>query len=242
MKINFLFLLIIFPLCMFAQKSERELLKGKVISDSLKVEYLSVYNLNAKTGNVTDDEGNFVIYARPADTLKFAGIAFKTMQHIVTAADLKQELFVVKIEGEATQLEELLITDLTGNLAVDSKNTKVMAVGSKFNAAEINKNLLPPANGVNIVALINLVAGKKKEAVRDKRPAFITDKPFPQAVRELYSDRFFTETLKVPQDEIGLFLTYCDNGNRYLLDPRNEIELISYLDVKSREYLKINKG
>jgi hypothetical protein len=49
---------------------------------------------------------------------------------------------------------------------------------------------------------------------------------------------FFTNTLKLKEDEIGLFLIYCENDSRAkaLLDPKLEFELIEFLINKNEEF------
>jgi hypothetical protein len=62
-------------------------------------------------------------------------------------------------------------------------------------------------------------------------------------VKEKFTYYFFTETLGLKHEEIGLFLGYCENDPKVkaLLAPDKEIELIDFLIFKSDEYKKLPK-
>lgn len=208
----------LFPFILFAQ--ERQSLKGKAIADIMLVEDLKVKNLNTNVSVVTDAEGNFTISASEGDVLEFSSPTFKTYAHTLTKTDFKEELFVVRVEPVATMLDEVVVTGLTGNLAVDSKNTKVILLNTKFkddfDASQINMG----------------IAGGFSLDTPKKRPEYpeVEHRLFSKILLETYPESFFTETIKVPREKLGLFLHFCDNeAKRYLLMPKNEAELIAYL-------------
>jgi hypothetical protein len=237
-----LFLLMLLP--SFAPAQERQLLRGKAITDELKIESLSVYNISGETSTESNGEGDFSIYAKEADTLMFSSIGFNELRVILTAKDLKEELFVVRLESGVTMLDEVVVNKLTGSLAADSKNIKTLTINSLFDPADINKDIIIETGigGVNFIAVFNMVFKKKKAPV--KASVYQTFMPpphklFADVVRGSFPEKFFTESLKIPIEKVPLFLQFCDDGSkRYLLDPRNEFQLIEYLNAKSHEYLK----
>jgi hypothetical protein len=243
MKTKLLYLLLLMPMVFFAQ--QRDVLKGRVISDVLKVEYVSVYNLSSKASVATDADGRFEIHARLGDTLKVTAIAFKDEVVVVKQSDINDGLIVIRVEGSITMLDEVLVNNLTGNLALDSKNAKIVKTDeAKFDTYEINKDLYINSiagngRGMDFMAIGRMMGGPPK---RKTPPAqtFITSKVFASAVRELYSDEYFVKSLKIKKEDIPSFLSYCDQGEavRILLDPKNEFKLIAYLTDKSVEYLK----
>lgn len=243
MKTKLLCLLLLMPLLFFAQ--QRELLQGRVISDTIKAEYLNVKNISANVATVTDGEGKFVIHARVGDTLKVSGIIIKEVYVQLKQQDFNDALVVIKVQNNITVLDEVLINGLTGNLAVDSKNAKIPKVDPRFDVAEINKGLYVNSiagngRGMDFMAIGRMISGPPKPKFIPHQ-VFVTEKPFATAVRELYSEVFFTDTLKISKEDIASFLHYCDEGEkvRYLLNPNNEFSLISYLSVKSKQYLKL---
>lgn len=230
------FLLLLLSTVCFAQQ-ERQLLLGKVISDVLKIENLSVKNLTAKKDTVTDAQGNFAITAKVNDTLRFEGVLTETLDFILQPNDFEEELFVVRVVPDATMLKEVVISGLTGNLVTDSKNTEVSLLSSQFDAAQINKDIV---QSPGFIGLMTLITKKKPQKKRAKSLAYNPVKSFPLTVRERFNDNYFTKTLSIPADDIMKFLYYCNEGGNadYLLNPNSELQLLQYLNAKSAKYLK----
>lgn len=237
----------LFPAVALCQ--DRQLLKGKVVADMIKADNLTVKNLTADTSTVTDAEGNFSINARVDDILEFSSIIFKTLEHTLKSKDFKEELFVVRVEPSAIILDEVQLTGLSGNLAIDSKNTKVILLNNLIeSAAEINKNVHPnnPNLNMNYIAIAELIGraifpGSKSKASSNKdavyRKASVEHKSFSKVLNESFPESFFTKTIGVPKEKLGLFLHFCnEDAKRYLLDPKNEDELIAYLKKKYVQY------
>lgn len=242
-----LFLFVLSPAVALCQ--ERQLLKGKVISDRIAAQNLIVKNKTANITTVTDNEGNFTVEAGLNDVLEFSSEVFKTLEHVLNSRDFKEELFVVRVEPSSIILDEVVLTGLTGNLAIDSKNTKVILLNNRIeSAAEINKNVHPenPNLNMNYIAIAELIgraifpsskskAGSNKDAVY--RKASVEHKPFSKVVQENFPESFFTETVGIPKEKLGLFLSFCNaEAKRYLLDPKNKEELIAYLKKKYIQY------
>lgn len=223
---------------------ERQLLKGKVISDRIAAQNLIVKNKTTNITTVTDNEGNFTVEAGVNDVLEFSSEVFKTLEHVLNSRDFKEELFVVRVEPSSIMLDEVVLTGLTGNLAIDSKNTKVMLLNHLFDPAEINKNVVPsnPSGNINFISILGMAANaiglksKSKEEVFKNVPD-VTHKPFSKVIQENFPESFFTETVGIPREKLGLFLNFCNaEAKRYLLDPKNKEELIAYLKKKYIQY------
>ena len=243
MKTKLLYLLLLLPLTIFAQ--QRELLNGRVISDTIKVEYVSIKNLSSSASVVSDADGKFRINTRVGDTLRVSGISFSDAVVKVTGENFREGLIVIRLTGSITMLDEVVVNGLTGNLAYDSKHARIVETpAAKFDVHQINKDLYIKSvagngRGMDFLAIGRMVSGPPKRVTPPKQ-VFITDKAFAVAVRELYSDKYFVESLKIKKEDITLFLAYCDEGDsvRYLLNADNEFQLISYLSTKSEQYLK----
>jgi hypothetical protein len=253
-------LLLLMPLFALSQKIPRQILHGVIIADSLKVDNLSVRNITSNIGAVTDDQGSFTIYARPTDTLFFSSITFRSMHLVLKEHDFLEKPLVIRLDVNVTMLDEVIITPsvLSGQLDKDSKNTKTMTINSQFNSGSIVKSDVPrpkaPVNtampstasslqGVNFIAIYDLIFSRRKKKDRGEIYDSAPKKTFTESVKERFTHHFFTEMLKIPHDEIGLFLNFCDKGKdtAWLLDPKNEFELTDYLVAKSNEYLKKEK-
>ena len=237
-----LILFLILPAVVLSQ--DRKLLKGKAIADIMKVDELSVKNVATNTSVSVDDEGNFTIGAKIGDVLEFSSILFKAQKHTLIASDFQEELFVIRMEPLAILLDEVQLTGLTGDLAIDSKKLKTDKLfNSEFNASVINLNVVPEnaLGNMNFIALAGMLYNAVFPSSGDapKKPVYkpIEHKSFSKVLQESYPVSFFTETIGVPKERLGLFLNFCNEGaKRYLLDPKNEADLIAYLKNKYIQY------
>jgi hypothetical protein len=257
----YLFLLLV-SYTALSQKEPREILRGRIVADSIAVENISVNNLTSNIGAVTDHLGNFAIYARPADTLQFSGLTIRDARLVLKKEHFYPDKLVVKLDVNVTQLDEVIISPLTGNLEQDSRNKKVATLSPNLDSGSLVKNdvknnlreykyseeknmLTDPVNremhGLNFAGLYRLFFKPKKKDKGDQ--AYKGAENFTDAVRSRFTYHFFTQTLKIPKDEIGLFLNFCDSGpsTRQLLVPGKEFELTDYLVGKSIEYHKQKK-
>lgn len=260
------FIVLLSPVIAFAQKraQPRQLLHGRVAADSLVVDNLSVSNVTSRIGAVTDKDGMFTLYARPTDTLLFSSVTFRSMYMVLKESDFLQDPLVIKLDINVTVLDEVIITPnvLSGDLEKDSKKTKTLNITADMQTSkELNRyavsplkydvkqnNTLPPSmkdmNGINLTRVYDMYF-RKRNRKKDRGEIYSTDakKPFSEAVKERYTYYFFTKTLNIPKDEIGLFLNFSDTGeaSRALLDVKKEFELTDYLVQKSKEYLANKK-
>lgn len=257
------FLLLLLPMVVVAQKTPRKILTGRVVADSIKVENLTVKNITSNIGAVTDDNGDFTIYARATDTLLFSGITVHDAKLVLKPEHFLESKLLIKLNVEVTMLKEVVITPnvLTGTLDSDSRKTKTKNITGGMNSGAIvasDPTLRPQANpntslpsavvgspltGVNFTEIYKMIFRKKKRTDRGDIYNNNDGRTFPENVKDRFTYHFFVEMLKIPNDEIGLFLAFCDKGKEtaWMLDPKYEFELTDYLVGQSYEYLKKNK-
>lgn len=256
-KLLCFFLLLIVPFSSYAQKEPRQVLYGKVVADSLKTDNISVNNLSSNIGAVTDNDGNFSIYARPTDTLFFSSITFHSVQMVLSKEHFTGKQLVIKLDLNVTMLDEVVIrpTVLLGDLAADSKKTKTMQVTSSLDSKQLvmtapykpqsplNEKRYPNESVLKGIDFIKIFEMFKKRKKKDKAEIYkVAAKSFRESVKERFTYHFFTETIKIPRDEIELFINFCDTKDAAkLLPPDKEFELTDYLVAKSVEYLKLHK-
>ncbi len=244
----------------FGQNVPRELLSGRIVSDSLSTENITIRNTATDRFSVSDYEGSYQIYAKANDTLVFSGMTFQSKKVILRESDFKLNEFKTQLESYINTLDEVVIDPraLTGNLEKDGNNIKI----AKMPAIDVQKALATPTpdherkridnrvmpgyvdmsysmNLVEVAKLFGkLVGGKPKP----KAVVFTSDKIFPVAAQERLPASFFTKTLKLDENEIGLFLSYCEQDPRAipLLEVKKEFQLIDFLISKADAY-KQNK-
>lgn len=246
----------------FAQQLSRKVLQGQIIADSISVEGITITNKTTSRYSVSDNEGNFALYAREKDTLVFSSMNYTSRMLVLTGSDFKLKVMIIKLESHITELDEVIIdpNSLTGDLEKDNENIKVTQLKPDINkkdalAQEFEadgqtsvKNISMRGPGhietlyqpdlIKIVKLFGLFKGEK-----DKKIAFTSTKIFPEAVREKLSEEFFRTTLKLKNDEIGLFLAFCENDPKAtdLLYANKEFELIDFLIAKNIDFKKSQK-
>ena len=264
MKNNFLLIATFFIVQFsYGQFVPRVVLKGKIVAESLSIDNVTVFNVSSNKGAVTDKLGFFTMYARPSDTLVFSSVIFKSKKLVLNENDFKVIVLKIKLEEFINELDEVIVTPstLSGDLEKDAKNIKVTDKQSAFNGKEIADmqmekdfqstqfNTAMPSDlsipyGMDFVKIGKMV-GKLfgKEKSKEKPVVFTSDKNFQAAVKDKFTYHFFTETLELKHDEIGLFLNYCDADPnvRKLLATNKEIDLIDFLISKSKEYKNLPK-
>lgn len=268
------FLLIVF-LCVFnlifSQDQERDVIRGRIISDSLAVENITVLNLSTNVGAVSDFDGEFSIKARANDTLVFQGLAYVSQKYIITESDLLIDEFKIKLAVKITELDEVIVTpnSLTGILETDTKKIKVYGLDmskidvSKLKPDEIRnaKPVHPNANsnlsslrGIDFIAIFKMFTSKKKKEERrlkrleqhenEKWSKEVLAKSFYQHLMQRYSHSFFVSNLKIKSEDIIAFVSFAEPDYAELsrlLKKENELILVEYLIQKSKEF-KRNKS
>lgn len=256
-KLLTFFLLVLINL-VSAQQIPREILNGQIVNDSLVgIGNVNVTNINTNKYVVSDNEGYFTLYAREKDTLVLSNMAFESKRIIVTKSDFKIHLMRIKLQTFINPLDEVVISpySLSGNLETDDKNIKIvqvapvdvrLALATDFedDTETSPDNTLMPGY-INTRYMTDFVAVGKllfgsvfTSRPPEKKVVYVSEKIFAEAIRERFPESFFMKTLELKPEEIGLFLSYCENipNVRELLDPKKEFILIDFLIQKSREY------
>ena len=255
-NILLLTVLVLLPLISVAQKRPRQILHGKVVADTLKVDNITVFNKSSNISAITDESGSFTLYARPMDTLYFSSVTFHSMQMVLKDSDFIKTPLIIRLDVHVTVLDEVVITALTGDLEKDSKEAETLSLSlaglgglpPKYPVSKAPANTALPVTesslkGIDFVEIYKMVFKKKRKKDKGEIYGYEAPASFTQNVKSRFTHYFFTQTLKIPHEKIGLFLDFCDKGEetKRLLLPENEFKLTDYLITKSSEYLKMEK-
>jgi hypothetical protein len=246
-----------------AQITTREIINGKIIADSLGIENVTVFNKTSNKGAVSDNNGLFTLFARANDTLIFSNVAFSSKALVLSEFDFKVKLVKIELKVKINELEEVVVSpfSLTGDLIKDSNNLKVVMIDPKTNEKKImsqemdpdfystTKNIAMPNDGtilygVDFVKVGKLLKNKIFKSDKDDTSVhntkYFQDKIVPEILKEKFSYAFFNETLGLKNDEIALFLNFCENDPeiKTLLNSKDEIYLIEFLINKNEEFKK----
>jgi hypothetical protein len=226
-KIKILVLLLLCQFCI-GQTLIRKPLHGMIVNDSVKVESGYVFNVNSKTRTFISSEGFFDILAKPKDTLLISSLGLKSKKMVLTEKDLEVLLLTIKLNTFINQLDEVVVKKIT----IKPNLGKIQSIiDTKYydDKQSSPKNPLMPTqeieNGMDFVRIGKMVGKLFKKEKPDSPKVFD------------YGD-FSTNTLRLKEDEIGLFLIYCENDYKAkaLLNPELEFQLIEFLITKNEEF------
>ena len=241
MKINIKILLLFFfcQVC-FSQSGIRKVLHGQVMNDSIKVENVIVFNVNSKTGKVISSDGSFEILARERDTLIFSSLSFKSLKLVLTEKEVNEYPLIIKLEIFYTQLKEVQI-DKTKSQPVIGNTQRIVDKQYFDDQKSSPKNpfvydgTIP--NGINFVRLYKDVIKLLKKK-NPKRTDFTSEVNFTEVAMQRIKYSFYTNTLQLKDEEIKLFLVYCENDSKSksVMKTKSDFELMDFMIEKNKEF------
>jgi hypothetical protein len=258
------FVLLFFQLAK-GQRIERELLFGKIVSDSMDVENITIFNISSKNAVLSDFNGKFSIKAKPTDTLYFQSVSFISKHYILTKNDFKNEVFEIQLYVKVNELNEVIVSPytLTGNLFVDSQKIKVIELdlkgidlGSSMSYEDdryykspqnsvLPNHFAPNGATINFNFIVkgigNWLGVKNNSSLiyEQRRLKNIQSKSYSEHIKERFSNQFLNQTLKIESEQIVLFLAFSEPSLyelAELLKPQNELKLTNYLVQKAKEF------
>lgn len=229
----------------WSQAPSKVPLHGQVVNDSLRIDNGYVMNINSKIRTVIKPGGFFDIPAKEKDTLVFLGLAFETKKIVLSRIDFTVPLLQVKLKAVVNKLDEVVINSkdaLKPNLYnsqtyVDQKYYDDQWSSPKNAIYTPSGTIENPADFVRMYKDLKKILSKRKSD-SDKKESKYT---FSEIVLNNFNYTFFTNSLQLKEDEIALFLIYCENDPKskaYLKNPV-EFELMDFLIIKNEEFKKM---
>lgn len=237
-------------------QEESTSINGLVTSNSLAIENVHILNLNNGFGEVTDINGNFTIQIKKNDIIKISHIEYQS-QKITISDQIIIVGLVIKLKRTVNRLNDVIIKNhnLTGILYTDSDaQIKEDILGSgKFIQELMRLSKLPSkydevkkfeSQYINDVNPIKMNGGvgigisirdKENELRRELREA----KNIPKLIIYDLGKDYFINNLKIPEEKIHNFLTYCNYRNIFELYKQKKImRLIEILEIEIDSYHK----
>ncbi|GGD87913.1 carboxypeptidase-like regulatory domain-containing protein [Planktosalinus lacus] len=270
-KLLLVFLFVI-PFVTFSQEIDRVLVQGKITAPPGEdLEGISIYNTSSQKGTISDAEGVFQIKVGLNDRVLFSALQFQKFTVIVDEGVLETQQMKIYVNPAVMQLDEVIVRphDLTGNIHVDVSRIKTTDLALDLNlswesmefdyefsadqsSAVENSALqeVQPA-GLNILypfaLLADLLFKSDAKAERKGRMTTLEEMKLKDgstiAIKQRFSERYFTETLKIKKTDIDNFL-YFVNENGFtteLLREHNELKLMDFLEKQQKIYLSQSK-
>ncbi len=240
MRIKILFL---FLSLQFAYNQDRELIQGKVIYRNINVVAANVINNTSQNTTITDDLGEFQIYAREGDEIIFSSVQYIIRTVRITDEIIKNKRLTIQINERIRELDEVVITPDNTEKFLDLKEEEFKGfdyIADKSTRVQNNltetRQLKNGVDFVNIFKLLKTIIDSKSE---EEKESLLASEVIPY----LFEDDFFTESLLLASSQIVDFLIYIDsrpNSVDILLE-KNQFLLIDFLLNESIRYKEINE-
>lgn len=242
-KVSVLFFLFLAQFS-FSQ-TDRKPLEGQVRNDLVPVENVVVFNANSNTGVVVNQYGSFVIPAKVNDTLVFSSLAFKSKKIVLTEKEFIIPRLIVQLDVFTNELAEVLIRAKKELNPLGGNSQKYVDMKFFDDEKSSPKNrTMPPVgsieNGMDFVRIYKDVVGVLRKE-NPKKSDFYKETSFSEFALQKVNYSFFSNTLNLKDDEIKLFLIYCENDSksRELMQPGEEFKLMDFFINKNKEYKRI---
>jgi hypothetical protein len=220
----------------FGQTPLRQSLHGQVINDSIAVENGYVFNLNSKGTTFIGTNGFFDILAMPKDTLLITSLALKSKKLVLFDMDFKQKLYVVKTELFNNQLKEVVVRKQITPKIAGSQQIVDMKFIDDAQSSLINRTMpyYGLENGADFGKIFGLIGGLFKKKNGEKLLA-LPDEIFMEKVQRDFKPEFFRKTLKLKDEEVNLFLIFCDSDEnaKKILNTNNTFQMMDFLITKN---------
>ena len=220
--------------------------KGKVIANKYAVSKVEVINSTQKTTTLSDTSGDFYISAKPNDILVFVSTEHEIRKITVPTQNGNTEVLVVELALKAKELSEVLITN-TPKITLAATPEVEQIMRDEIEADRADKSLKPPMiddlkinKGLNLIRIGGFLADLLKKDKDDNQKVAPLNS-FTTVAKNSFEKKFFMETLKLEQDQIDLFLQFCerDPNSKTLLKDSNELAVLEFLLKKNTEFKKL---
>ena len=229
----------------FSQNENRKSLHGQFINRSTSVDNGYIYNLNSKTRTFISDQGFFDVLAKAKDTLLVSSPSFKSKKIVIQDKDFGKPLFAVNLEAQTTLLKEVIVKRKAEIKPITGGSQGIVDLQFFDDAKSSPVNRTMPSdgtieNGMDFVRVYKMVSKLFRNDLA-KKTDLDSAVDFSDVVSKGIDTYFFTNTLKLKNEEIGLFLEYCENDpkSKSLIKQEDEFLLIDFLITKNEEFKRI---
>ena len=194
-KSSFLFFLLVST---FAFSQTRKQIQGNIIVVDAMPSGVHVINLNTEEEVVSDKEGIFYINGAEGDLLVFSAEHLDYMRKIIEEDEMQAAKISIEMTSKKVILDEVEIINYN---RINAVSLGILAKpAKKYTPAE---RRLYGATSSPLDGLINMLTGRTamlEDGVEIEQKQFALDH-----LDGLYPEAFYTETLKIPKEEMGGF-------------------------------------
>lgn len=197
----------------WSQDRNEKLLQGIIAADDALLSGIEVVNLGNEKVTVTNNKGEFSILAKADDILVFSSKSLEMRRVLIDEDDLKSGTITVNMYPKINELDEVIVKKSP------IEGVSIIPGQKQYTPAE--RKLRTATSGF-LDRPINWMSGRTamlKKEVAVERKERLLDK-----VGIMYEDKYYIETLKIPE-------IYIDDFQRYIIEDK---EFTAALKVKNR--------
>ena len=198
---------------LWSQDRNEILIQGIIVADDALLSGIEVVNLGNEKVALTNSKGEFSILAKADDILVFSSKSLEMRRVLIDEDDLKSGVITVNMYPKINELNEVIVKKSS------VEGVSIIPGQKQYTPAE--RKLRTATSGV-LDAPINWMSGRTamlKKEVAVERKERLLDK-----IGILYEDKYYIETLKIPE-------IYIDDFQRYIIEDK---EFTAALKVKNR--------
>jgi len=239
------------------QISNRIEIAGQIIVEGDDLENITIYNITADEGTLSDADGTFRIPVKVSDTIQVRALQYQDFDVIINQTIVNNRRLSIFLIQEINQLDEIIVSNRTfsGQLNTDMKSVKTFTPKmdaiyfgvrqepklnespSDFTRSDIvltnataqNK---PLVNGLNIINVVDqLLLPLFRAEVEDKEKAGIPEVPV-KAIKYYLGSEFLSSNFDIPKYRVEEFIRYVERENFdfTLLNYGRELEFLELLN------------
>jgi hypothetical protein len=198
---------------LWSQDRNEKLLQGIIAADDALLSGIDIVNLGNEKVTVTNSKGEFSILAKADDILVFSSKSLEMRRVLIDEDDLKSGTINVNMYPKINELNEVIVKKSP------IEGVSIIPGQKQYTPAE--RKLHTATSGI-LDAPISWMSGRTamlKKEVAVERKERLLDK-----IGILYEDKYYIETLKIPE-------LYIDDFQRYIIEDK---EFTAALKVKNR--------
>lgn len=234
-------IILLLAIAQFSFSQERELIQGKVIYRNINVPAANVINNTSQTSTITNDQGEFEIFAKEGDEIIFSSVQYIIRTVRVNDEILKNKRLIVQINQRVRELDEVVITPDDTDKFLDLKEEQFKGFDYLADKSTKIENILTDnrqvVNGLNFVNIFKLLSSLVDSKSEEEKLSILPSEALPLILEE----NFFTDILKLEFFEVNDFLLQLDLDPeiKQLIIKKNQFLLIDYLLNKSDIYKEL---
>lgn len=257
-KFNVLLILFVLVVSKITAQENSEIISGNIYNLNKMVPNVHIINLNTKMGTISNVNGEFEISVSKNDVLLISSIQYNPLKISISERILNNKKLNITLNAIVNKLQEVFLNGLTGDLNYDIKNKPKDTLPNHsfvFNKSDVYKikpdystdfSKAPDAEVLTNPILMNGVGAsvaipdKSIERALKLKRELKKKKNFPYKLKKEFGLDFFINDLKIPEDKINNFITYCEYRNIYTKYYNNRVlEVIKTLQEESKIYNEI---